>query len=75
MFIDFINYGIHFFNKNVFNSNEAELKQEQIKDIEAGKFKQKIKITMIGIFCKFYLRQNDVTYTYYINLAETKSFF
>ena len=28
---------------------------------EAGKFKQKIEITMIGISCNFYLRQNEVT--------------
>ena len=33
-------------------------------------FKQKIKITMIDISCKFYLQKNDVTYTYCINLAE-----
>ena len=33
-------------------------------------FKQKIKITMIDISCKFYLQKNDVTYTYCINLVE-----
>ena len=33
-------------------------------------FKEKIKTTIIDISCKFYLQNNDVTYTYCINLAE-----
>ena len=40
-----------------------------VSKFEARKFKLKIKITMINISCKFYVRKNDVTYTYYITLV------
>ena len=40
-----------------------------VSKFEARKFKLKIKITMIDISCKFYVRKNDVTYTYYITLV------
>ena len=33
-------------------------------------FKQKLKIRMIDISCRFYLQNNDVTYTYCINFVE-----
>ena len=35
-----------------------------------GEFKQKIKITIIDISCKFHLQKNNVIYTYCIKLVE-----
>ena len=35
-------------------------------------FQQKIEIRMIDLSRKFYLQNNDVTYTYCINLAKAK---
>ena len=39
------------------------------RHFEAGKPKQKIKITMTDISCEF-IYKNYMTYTYYINLVE-----